>query len=93
MTQEIIDAVREIEREKGIGTARSSRSRTRCSPRTRRRRAPRAPVELDGAGDFRVFSVELPTEVEERLLDEARERASRSWSASRRRTASARACS
>ena len=40
--QEIIEAVREIEREKGIegGDARSMRSRTRCSPPTRRRRAP-----------------------------------------------------
>ena len=34
-----------------------------------------ATVDLDDAGDFRVFSVELPADIEERLLDEARERA------------------
>src|SRR5262249_38663456 len=34
-----------------------------------------ATVELDDNGDFRVYSVELPADVEERLLDEARERA------------------
>ncbi|HTZ04636.1 MAG TPA: transcription termination factor NusA, partial [Gaiellaceae bacterium] len=33
-----------------------------------------ATVEMDEGGDFRVFSVELPADVEERLLDEARER-------------------
>ena len=32
-------------------------------------------VELDDAGDFRVFAIELPEDLEERLLDEARERA------------------
>jgi transcription termination/antitermination protein NusA len=31
-------------------------------------------VELDGEGDFRVFSIELPPDIEERLLEEARER-------------------
>src|SRR5207244_5697759 len=34
-----------------------------------------ATVELDDRGDFRVFSIELPSDIEERLLDEARERA------------------
>ena len=38
------------------------------------RRPPRV-VELDDEGDFRVFSIELPADLEERLLDEARERA------------------
>jgi N utilization substance protein A len=35
-----------------------------------------ATVELDqGSGDFRVWSIELPSDIEERLLEEARERA------------------
>src|SRR4029450_4648793 len=35
-----------------------------------------ATVELDpDSGDFRVFSIELPKDIEERLIDEARERA------------------
>ena len=34
-----------------------------------------ATVELDDEGDFRVFSIELPPDLEERLLEEARERA------------------
>ena len=34
-----------------------------------------ATVELDDAGDFRVFAIELPEDLEDRLLDEARERA------------------
>ena len=29
---------------------------------------------MDDNGDFRVFSIELPADIEERLLDEARER-------------------
>ena len=48
----------------------------RCSPRTRRRRAPPGtrPSSWTTLGEFRVFSIELPPDVEERLLDEARER-------------------
>jgi N utilization substance protein A len=34
-----------------------------------------ASVEVDENGDFRVFAVELPPDIEERLLDEAREQA------------------
>ena len=34
-----------------------------------------ATVELDEAGDFRVFAIELPEDLEGRLLEEARERA------------------
>src|SRR5205085_11744091 len=33
-----------------------------------------ATVGMDERGDFRVFSIELPPDTEERLLDEARER-------------------
>ena len=79
MSQEIVEAVREIEREKGIdaGAAARPRSRTRCLPPTRRRpgASRHATVELDDAGDFRVFAIELPEDLERRLLEEARERA------------------
>ena len=30
-------------------------------------------VELDDEGEFRVFAIEIPPDLEERLLDEARE--------------------
>ncbi len=55
----------------------SLRSRTRCSRRTRRRptrRVTRRSI-LDDKGDFRVFAIELPPDLEVRLLDDARERA------------------
>ena len=60
------------------------------SPRTRRRRAPPVTptVELDDEGDFRVFAIEIPGDLEERLLDEAREtRDRRARERSRRRRA------
>ena len=68
MSQEIVEAVREIEREKGIdaGQLLVARSRTRCSPPTRRRpgASRHATVELDDAGDYRVFAIELPEDLE-----------------------------
>jgi transcription termination/antitermination protein NusA len=78
MSQEIIDAVREIEREKGIesGTLVSALEDALLAAYKKTPGASRhATVELDDRGDFRVFSVELPADIEERLLDEARERA------------------
>jgi N utilization substance protein A len=78
MSQEIIDAVREIEREKGIesGTLVSALEDALLAAYKKTPGASRhATVELDDRGDFRVFSVELPSDIEERLLDEARERA------------------
>ena len=78
MTQEIIDAVREIEREKGIesGTLVSALEDALLAAYKKTPDASRhATVELDERGDFRVFSIELPADIEERLLDEARERA------------------
>src|SRR5512146_1938633 len=70
MSQEIVDAVREIEREKGIesGTLVAAYKKTPGATR-------HATVELDDRGDFRVFSIEIPGDLEERLIDEARERA------------------
>jgi N utilization substance protein A len=77
MSQEIIDAVREIERDKGIeqGTLVAALEDALLAAYKKMPGAARhATVELDENGDFRVFSVELPGDVEERLLDEARER-------------------
>jgi N utilization substance protein A len=78
MSQEIIDAVREIERDKGIeqGTLVQALEDALLAAYKKTPGAARhATVVLDERGDFRVFSIELPADVEERLLDEARERA------------------
>src|SRR5687767_5343424 len=78
MSQEIVEAVREIEREKGIehGTLQRALEDALLAAYKKTPGAARhATVELDERGDFRVFSIELPADVEERLLDEARERA------------------
>src|SRR3954471_7260390 len=78
MTQEIVDAVREIEREKGIesGALVSALEDALLAAYKKTPGAARhAIVELDDQGDFRVFSIELPADLEERLLDEAREKA------------------
>jgi N utilization substance protein A len=78
MSQEIIEAVREIERDKGIdeGALVSALEDALLAAYKKTPGAARhATVEMDeGTGDFRVFSVELPADIEERLLDEARER-------------------
>jgi transcription termination/antitermination protein NusA len=78
MTQEIIEAVRDIEREKGIegGTLVAALEDALLAAYKKTPGASRhATVEIDDQGDFRVFSIELPADIEERLLDEARERA------------------
>ena len=78
MSQEIVDAVREIEREKGIeqGTLVHALEDALLAAYKKTPGASRhATVELDERGDFRVFSIELPADIEERLLDDARERA------------------
>jgi N utilization substance protein A len=78
MSQEIIEAVREIERDKGIeeGALVSALEDALLAAYKKTPGASRhATVEMDDdTGDFRVFSVELPSDIEERLLDEARER-------------------
>jgi N utilization substance protein A len=78
MTQEIVDAIRELEREKGIETGvlvaafeDALLAAYKKTPGASRH----ATVELDDLGDFRVFSIELPDDLEARLLEEARERA------------------
>jgi transcription termination/antitermination protein NusA len=78
MTQEIVDAVREIEREKGIesGTLVAALEDALLAAYKKTPGASRhATVELDDRGDFRVYAIELPEDLELRLLDEARERA------------------
>ena len=79
MSREIIEAVRNIEREKGIeedtlihALEDALLAAYKKTPGASRH----ATVELDpDSGDFRVFSIELPKDIEERLIDEARERA------------------
>ena len=77
MTQEIVEAVREIEREKGIesGALVAALEDALLAAYKKTPGASRhAAVELDDKGDFRVFSIELPEDLELRLLEEARER-------------------
>jgi N utilization substance protein A len=77
MSQEIIDAVREIERDKGIeeGALVAALEDALLAAYKKTPGASRhATVEMHDDGEFRVFSVELPADVEERLIDEARER-------------------
>jgi transcription termination/antitermination protein NusA len=78
MSQEIVDAVREIEREKGIesGTLVAALEDALLAAYKKTPGAARhATVELDDRGDFRVYAIEIPDDLEVRLLDEARERA------------------
>ncbi len=77
MSQEIIDAVREIERDKGIeeGALVTALEDALLAAYKKTPGASRhATVELHDDGEFRVFSVELPPDIETELLDEARER-------------------
>jgi transcription termination/antitermination protein NusA len=78
MSREIIEAVRVIEKEKGIegetlihALEDALLAAYKKTPGASRH----ATVELDDEGDFRVYSIELPTDIEERLVEEARERA------------------
>jgi len=78
MSREIIELVHELEKDRGIegdtliaaleDALLAAYKKTPGSSR-------HAVVELDKQeGDFRVFSIELPADIEERLLEEARER-------------------
>ncbi|MBA2569376.1 MAG: transcription termination/antitermination protein NusA [Actinobacteria bacterium] len=76
MTREIIEAVRVIEKEKGIEgeTLIAALEDALLAAYKKTPGATRhATVELDDEGDFRVYSIELPLDVEERLIEEARE--------------------
>ena len=79
MSREILEAVKQIEREKGIEDetlVRALEDALLAAYKKTPGAARHATVELDqGSGDFRVWSIELPSDIEERLLEEARERA------------------
>src|ERR671937_2711724 len=79
MSREIIEFVQELERDKGIDgeTLIEALEDALLAAYKKTPGASRhAVVELDRSeGDFRVFSIELPADIEERLIDEARERA------------------
>jgi len=78
VSREILEAVRQIEREKGIEDetlVRALEDALLAAYKKTPGAARHATVELDqGSGDFRVWSIELPPDIEERLMDEARER-------------------
>jgi N utilization substance protein A len=77
MSQEIIEAVREIEREKGIESGAlitALEDALLAAYKKTPESARHATVELDDSGDFRVYAIEIPTKLEEKLIDEARER-------------------
>src|SRR5918912_3455303 len=79
MSREIIEFVQELERDKGIDgeTLIEALEDALLAAYKKTPGASRhAVVELDRhTGDFRVFSIELPPDIEERLMEEARERA------------------
>ncbi len=78
MTAEIMEGIRTIEREKGIeaGTLVAALEDALLAAYKKTPGASRhAEVILDDEGDFRVFSIEIPADLEERLVDEAREAA------------------
>ena len=79
MTREIIEGIQTIEREKGIesGTLIEALEDALLAAYKKTPGAARhATVELDqDTGDFRVYSIDLPADIEERLVEEARERA------------------
>jgi transcription termination/antitermination protein NusA len=78
MSREIIELVHELERDRGIegDTLIEALEDALLAAYKKTPGASRhAVVELDRQeGDFRVFSIELPPDIEERLLEEARER-------------------
>ena len=78
MSQEIMEGIRTIEREKGIetGTLVAALEDALLAAYKKTPGATRhAEVILDDEGEFRVFSIEIPADLEERLIEEAREAA------------------
>ena len=76
MSQEIIEGIQSIEREKGIeeGILISALEDALLAAYKKTPGATRhAEVKLDDAGEFRVFSIEIPEDIEVRLLEDARE--------------------
>lgn len=76
MSQEIIEGIHTIEREKGIeeGTLVSALEDALLAAYKKLPGSSRhAEVILDEEGEFRVFAIEIPADLEERLLEEAME--------------------
>ena len=76
MSQEIIEGIQTIEKEKGIeegilitALEDALRAAYKKTPGATRH----AEVKLDGDGEFRVYGIEIPEDIEVRLVDEARE--------------------
>jgi transcription termination/antitermination protein NusA len=76
MSQEIIEGIQAIEKEKGIeegvlitALEDALRAAYRKTPGATRH----AEVKLDQVGEFRVFGIEIPEDIEVRLVEEARE--------------------
>jgi N utilization substance protein A len=78
VSREILEAVRAIEKEKGIDAEtliEALEDALLAAYKKTPGAARHAQVSLDhGSGDFRVYAIELPSDLEERLLEEARER-------------------
>jgi N utilization substance protein A len=78
VSREILEAVRAIEKEKGIEAEtliEALEDALLAAYKKTPGAARHAEVLLDHAsGDFRVYAIEVPADLEERLLDEARER-------------------
>jgi transcription termination/antitermination protein NusA len=78
MSIEIIENIRTLEREKGIeqNTLVQALEDALLAAYKKTPGASRhAAVELDEEGEFRVFAIEIPPDLEERLIEEARENA------------------
>jgi N utilization substance protein A len=76
MSREIIEAVRTIEQEKGIDgdtLIHALEDALLAAYKKTPGAARHAAVELDDEGEFRVYSIEIPADLEGRLLEEARE--------------------
>ena len=76
MSQEIIEHIRGLEREKGIEentVIHALEDALLAAYKKTPGAARHAAVELDEEGEFRVFAIEIPEDLEERLLDEAME--------------------
>ncbi len=79
MSREILEAVRTIEKEKGIESdtlVDALEDALLAAYKKTPGAARHAQVALDNqSGDFRVYAIELPADLEERLLEDAREQA------------------
>jgi len=76
MSQEIIEGIRTIEREKGIeadALVDALEDALLAAYKKPPGASRHAEVVLDDEGEFRVFSIEIPSDLEERLLDAAME--------------------